>query len=121
MALDEDAQASVVETFIGDGWINRLSSITLAKGARYNLRLATGSGTEYTTIPLVFADATISFNGSDIAIATGFELNYSIGANTQPVIGSTPPFRMDVACHTNDVPDLNGPAAAVGPPDLTVP
>lgn len=57
--------------------------------------LATGdspyyaSPTEYTTIPLVFADATISFNGSDIAVATGFELNYSIGANTQPVIGTT--------------------------------
>ena len=27
-------------------------SITLAKGTRYNLRLSTGSGTEYTTIPL---------------------------------------------------------------------
>ena len=40
----------------------------------------------------------------------------------QPVLPtSTPPFRMDVACHKNDLPDVNGPAAAVGPPDLTVP
>ncbi len=31
--------------------------------------------------------------------------------------GQLPPFRMDVPCHTQAVPDLNGPAAAVGPPD----
>ena len=37
IALDVDAQASVVETFIGDGWTNRLGSITLAKGARLML------------------------------------------------------------------------------------
>jgi Fe-S cluster assembly protein SufD len=37
IALDADAQASVVETFIGDGWANRLGSITLAKGARLML------------------------------------------------------------------------------------
>ena len=36
----------------------------------------------------------------------------------QPVLGSTPPFRMDVPCHKNALPNLNGPAAAVGPPDL---
>lgn len=28
-----------------------------------------------------------------------------------------PPFRPDVPCHKNPVPDLNGPAAAQGPPD----
>ena len=27
-----------------------------------------------------------------------------------------PPFRMDVPCYTQAVPDLNGPAAAIGPP-----
>ena len=32
--LDEDAQASVVETYVGTGWINRLSHFALAKGAR---------------------------------------------------------------------------------------
>ena len=32
--LDVDAQASVVETFIGEGWINRLTQTTLYKGAR---------------------------------------------------------------------------------------
>ncbi|HSI79702.1 MAG TPA: MlaD family protein [Solirubrobacterales bacterium] len=29
-----------------------------------------------------------------------------------------PPFRMDVPCHRNPVPNVNGPAAAVAPPDL---
>jgi Fe-S cluster assembly protein SufD len=37
IALDADAQASVVETFVGEGWINRLASITLDKGARLML------------------------------------------------------------------------------------
>jgi phospholipid/cholesterol/gamma-HCH transport system substrate-binding protein len=45
-------------------------------------------------------------------------------ANTiAPVLGTQPtqpsrrpPLRSDVACHENDVPNLNGPAAAVGPP-----
>ena len=32
--LDEDAQASLIETFIGSGWINRLTAIALGKGAR---------------------------------------------------------------------------------------
>ena len=33
-----------------------------------------------------------------------------------PVSGEKPPVRMDVPCYTQDVPDLNGPAAAIGPP-----
>ena len=37
----------------------------------------------------------------------------------QPVLpAATPPFRMDVACHQNDLPNINGPAAAAGPSDL---
>ena len=45
IALDEDAQASIVETFVGDGWINRLSSISLARSARLMLsRRVLGSG-----------------------------------------------------------------------------
>ena len=44
--LDVDAQASVVETFIGEGWANRLTGITLFKGARLmvNRRLLGDSG-----------------------------------------------------------------------------
>jgi virulence factor Mce-like protein len=32
-------------------------------------------------------------------------------------VAQQPPFRMDVPCHTQAVPNLNGPAGAVGPPD----
>ncbi|URW74509.1 SufD family Fe-S cluster assembly protein [Sphingomonas donggukensis] len=34
IALAEDAVASVVETFVGTGWANRLTQVTLAKAAR---------------------------------------------------------------------------------------
>jgi Fe-S cluster assembly protein SufD len=37
IVLDEGAQASVVETFIGDGWTNRLTALRLGKGARLML------------------------------------------------------------------------------------
>jgi Fe-S cluster assembly protein SufD len=35
--LDADAQASVVETYVGEGWTNRLTSIVLGKSARLML------------------------------------------------------------------------------------
>ena len=35
--LDVDAQASVLETYVGTGWANRLTAISLAKGARLML------------------------------------------------------------------------------------
>jgi Fe-S cluster assembly protein SufD len=46
IALDVDAQASVVETFIGEGWTNRLTGIALSRGARLMLarRLVGESG-----------------------------------------------------------------------------
>lgn len=37
IVLDTDAQASIVETFIGEGWTNRLTDIVLGKGARLML------------------------------------------------------------------------------------
>jgi Fe-S cluster assembly protein SufD len=44
--LDPDAQASVVETYVGEGWSNRLVGLTLGKGARLMLarRVATSVG-----------------------------------------------------------------------------
>jgi ABC-type transporter Mla subunit MlaD len=36
---------------------------------------------------------------------------------TRPQLGSKPPFRTDVACQNNAIPDLNGPLAAQGPTD----
>jgi phospholipid/cholesterol/gamma-HCH transport system substrate-binding protein len=36
---------------------------------------------------------------------------------TKPVTSSEPPFRTDVTCQSNPIPDLNGPAANQGPTD----
>ncbi|MEA3004718.1 MAG: Fe-S cluster assembly protein SufD [Sphingomonadales bacterium] len=46
IALDVDAQASIVETYVGAGWTNRLTGITLSRGARLMLarRLVGESG-----------------------------------------------------------------------------
>jgi phospholipid/cholesterol/gamma-HCH transport system substrate-binding protein len=35
---------------------------------------------------------------------------------SQPALGGLPQYRTDVPCSANDIPDLNGPAAAPGPP-----
>jgi ABC-type transporter Mla subunit MlaD len=44
--------------------------------------------------------------------------NISNVLGTRPRLPASgrPPFRMDVPCYTQDVPDINGPAGAVGPP-----
>ncbi len=44
--LDVDAQASVVETYVGEGWANRVTGVTLFRGARlmWNRRLLGTSG-----------------------------------------------------------------------------
>ena len=46
IVLDEDAQASVVETFIGSGWTNRLGNVRLFRSARLMLsrRILSESG-----------------------------------------------------------------------------
>ena len=36
---------------------------------------------------------------------------------TRPGLGTKPPFRTDIACQNNAIPDLNGPLATQGPPD----
>jgi phospholipid/cholesterol/gamma-HCH transport system substrate-binding protein len=38
---------------------------------------------------------------------------------TQPQLGGRPPKKPNVRCHTNPVPDLDGPLGQVGPPSLT--
>jgi len=44
--LADDAQASIVETYVGDGWVNRLTRITLGRSARLmrSVRLLQASG-----------------------------------------------------------------------------
>jgi phospholipid/cholesterol/gamma-HCH transport system substrate-binding protein len=45
-------------------------------------------------------------------------LNIANPLGTRPRLPAAgpPPFRMDVPCHTQAVPDLNGPAGDIGPP-----
>ncbi len=44
--------------------------------------------------------------------------NISPPIGSRPVVtGKVPPFRSDVPCYKNAVPDLNGPLARSGPPD----
>jgi ABC-type transporter Mla subunit MlaD len=55
----------------------------------------------------------------------GNALNFSnvieVPDGIQPVAsGARPPFRMDFPCKKNPVPDVNGPAGAAGPSDLTL-
>lgn len=75
-----------------------------------SMATATGSAspyftnpTVYNSVPLVFADAKINVGGSDIAVATAFELTYAINAATQPVVGS----KVSPDVFDNDV-TLNG-------------
>jgi phospholipid/cholesterol/gamma-HCH transport system substrate-binding protein len=57
----------------------------------------------------------------------GFENDSLFGHTIAPPLGNQPPlgprptFRTDRPCHQNPIPDLNGPAAAPGPPSPAVP
>jgi ABC-type transporter Mla subunit MlaD len=46
----------------------------------------------------------------------GFNIAPPIGTRPRLPTQGQPPFRMDVPCYTQKVPDLNGPAADIGPP-----
>jgi virulence factor Mce-like protein len=47
----------------------------------------------------------------------GHNISAPLGTRPRLPAGGKPPFRMDVPCYTQDVPDLNGsPAGAIGPP-----
>jgi phospholipid/cholesterol/gamma-HCH transport system substrate-binding protein len=53
----------------------------------------------------------------------GLQNDTVFGNNIEPPLGmrpaiptTKPPFRPDFPCHQNPVPDINGPASAVGPP-----
>ena len=64
--LDVDAQASVVETFIGEGWANRLTQVRLFRGARLMLarRILADSGFVSLT------DRAVVGEGASLAVAT---------------------------------------------------
>ena len=68
IALAADAQASVVETFVGDGWANRLTEITLRKGARLMRSLRLMQDTGFVSLR---EQATIGEGASLVTVALG--------------------------------------------------
>ncbi|HEY8466385.1 MAG TPA: MlaD family protein [Solirubrobacterales bacterium] len=74
------------------------------------LRLQPGGGPQ-----LLFNDNT----GGGFENTRNFGTAIEAPAGIQPVLpDAPPPVRMDVPCHRNDPPSINGPASAAGPPDL---
>ena len=94
----------------------------------------------YSTVQITGESQSFDGNGPFVRFQTGGGDTLVQGANPQGgfrntlIFGNTieppdgvqpaltpsfPPWRMDVPCHENDVPDINGPAAAVAPADLT--
>jgi ABC-type transporter Mla subunit MlaD len=77
------------------------------------LRIQTGGGPVYASTPIP--------NGNASPFAPD---NVNYGTTIAPPIGTqplkpskAPPIRTDVPCHTNAIPALNGPQAAVGGPN----
>ena len=66
IVLDEDAQASIVETFIGSGWTNRLTRIVLGKGARLMLSRRVMGNVGFVS----FADQASVGEGASLVAAT---------------------------------------------------
>ena len=56
--------------------------------------------------------------GSQNDVLFGRSIAQPVG--TQPLLGAKPPFRTDIPCHVNAIPDLNGPLAGPGGPDPAV-
>jgi phospholipid/cholesterol/gamma-HCH transport system substrate-binding protein len=60
--------------------------------------------------------------GGGVRQTLNFANAIEVPAGVQPVLpAGNPPFRMDVKCHTNALPNFNGPPAAAGPSDLVEP
>lgn len=80
------------------------------------VRFQAGGGPQLVSMP--------NPNGGPGPPPTGPLFGYNISAplGTRPRlptkngVAQQPPFRMDVPCHTQTVPDLNGPAGAIGAP-----
>ncbi len=84
--LDVDAQASVVETYVGEGWTNRLTHVSLFKGARLMLsrrllgtsgfasltdRVEVGEGASFVATTLAAGGVDIRLDGDVRMVGTG--------------------------------------------------
>lgn len=82
IALEVDAQASVVETYVGEGWANRLTAMRLERGARLMLsrRLLGASGFVSLTDRAEIGEgasavvATLAAGGADTRLDGSFRL-----------------------------------------------
>lgn len=81
-------------SFTVTGSPNGMAELSVSLMGMSATGLASGSSpyytspTEYTTVPLVFADAVIYFDGAKLTTATSFSLTYDTGGSTLPVIGN---------------------------------
>jgi Fe-S cluster assembly protein SufD len=66
IALDDDTQASIVETYVGEGWTNRLTGVTLGKGARLMLNRRVLGSVGFVS----FTDQAKVGEGSSLVMAT---------------------------------------------------
>jgi Fe-S cluster assembly protein SufD len=64
--LDDDAQASIVETYVGEGWTNRLTGVTLGKGARLMLSRRVTGKAGFVSI----TDQAVLGEGASLVVAT---------------------------------------------------
>jgi phospholipid/cholesterol/gamma-HCH transport system substrate-binding protein len=73
------------------------------------VRFQTGGGSQ-----------TVSLGSATSSTGQLFGNNVAVPLGNRPFYpGKRPPYRPDVPCHTNKLPDLNGPAAAKSAPTTT--
>jgi phospholipid/cholesterol/gamma-HCH transport system substrate-binding protein len=103
------AQPNFQEFFYGAVQIAGAGQPFDGNGPYLRLQPAGGDDLVHNTNPTTFPNDNLNF-GTAVEPPQG----------VQPVAPpQPPPFRTDVACHEQDPPNLNGPAGAAGPPDLT--
>jgi phospholipid/cholesterol/gamma-HCH transport system substrate-binding protein len=65
--------------------------------------------------PLLVGEPNPQGNKDTITDQINYSHTISEPLGTQPQLGGRPPFKPDVRCYTNPVPDINGPLGQVGP------
>ena len=73
------------------------------------LRAQTGGG------PVLVGEPNPQGNPATLSDQINYANTVEAPLGTQPQLGGRPPFKPDVRCHTQPVPDVNGPLGQVGP------
>ena len=90
------------------GLVQQTGEVQNFDGNGRYLRFQSGGGDE-----LVQADQP----GGGFQNTLNFGNAFEVPAGVRPVVaGDPPPFEMGTPCHTSDIPDVNGPQAAIGAP-----